>query len=164
MLKAPRRKSRIAVIVPADVTVTAPQRKAVPKALREQVWRTHVGESYKAKCCVTWCSNQITPFDYEVGHNVRMPLKGDIPSPSHLQCDGVPHSQGGSFELANLRPICSRCNKSMGDNYTIDQWNALITVPAPSRCCFLPFLCCRAPESVRSDQPSPLTTSASKST
>ena len=145
MLKAPRRKSRIAVIVPADATVTAPQRKAVPKALREQVWRTHVGESYKAKCCVTWCTNQITPFDYEVGHN-------------------VPHSQGGSLELTNLRPICGRCNKSMGDNYTIDQWNALITVPASSRCCFLPFLCCRAPESVRSDQPSPLTTSASKST
>lgn len=143
MLKAPRRKSRIAVIVPTDVTVPAPpQRKAVPKALREQVWRTHIGESYKAKCAVTWCTNQITPFDYEVGHN-------------------VPHSQGGSLELANLRPICGRCNKSMGDNYTIDQWNELIR-PASSRC--LPLLCCRGSVSVRSDPLSPQTTSASKST
>ena len=24
--------------------------------------------------------------------------------------------------LENLRPICSRCNLSMGNNYTIDDW------------------------------------------
>ena len=146
MLKAPRRKSRTAIIIPITDPPAPAQalnpRKAIPKALREQVWRHHIGESYKAKCCVTWCTNQITPFDYEVGHN-------------------VPHSQGGGIELANLRPICGRCNRSMGDTYTIDQWNRLVA-PAPSRCRWL--CCCTSSVSAHSDQPSPPTTSASKST
>lgn len=149
MLKVPHRKSRAKILVPEVVAAAgadAPNpRKTIPKALREQVWRHHIGESYKAKCCVTWCTNQITPFDYEVGHN-------------------IPHSQGGSMELANLRPICGRCNRSMGSAYTIDQWNQLVAQP-PSRCLrWLFCCCCRSSVSAHLDQPSPPTTSASKST
>lgn len=78
----------------------------IPKALREQVWRTHAGAVFETKCIVKWCSNRMTVFDFEVGHN-------------------VPESRGGATEISNLRPICGRCNKSMGNRYTITQWNEL---------------------------------------
>ena len=78
----------------------------IPKAIREEVWRTYNQQHYEAKCYVTWCTNKITVFNYEVGHN-------------------IPESKGGSLAIKNLRPICSRCNSSMGNHYTIDQWNRL---------------------------------------
>jgi 5-methylcytosine-specific restriction endonuclease McrA len=83
----------------------------IPKGLREQVWRTYNGTNGVAKCFVTWCTNRVTTFDYEVGHN-------------------VPESKGGATDIANLRPICGRCNRSMGNTYTIDQWNAMSALPS----------------------------------
>lgn len=78
----------------------------LPKALREQVWKNYYGETFGKKCYVKWCENMISPFNFEVGHN-------------------VPRSKGGSDSLDNLRPICSNCNKSMGDRYTIDEFSSL---------------------------------------
>lgn len=78
----------------------------IPKALREQVWVTYIGNKFKTKCTVSWCRNKITVFDYHVGHN-------------------IPESQGGTLSISNLRPICARCNLSMSDNYSIDEWNKL---------------------------------------
>lgn len=78
----------------------------IPKALREQVWLTHIGKKYEAKCYIRWCKNTITVFDFQSGHN-------------------IPESKGGKTDLSNLRPICSRCNSSMNDNYTIDEWTNL---------------------------------------
>ena len=75
----------------------------IPKALREQVWLTHIGKKYDSKCYISWCKNQITVFDFQCGHN-------------------LPESKGGKTDLQNLRPICSRCNSSMNDAYTIDEW------------------------------------------
>lgn len=85
---------------------TAVNKAKIPKALREQVWRKHMGDQFKSKCVVTWCTNTINVFDFEVGHN-------------------IPESKGGVTLLENLRPICSRCNKSMGARYTIDEWNRI---------------------------------------
>ena len=81
-------------------------RKAIPKALREQVWVVHCGKVFVQKCKVKWCENTITPFDFDVGHN-------------------VPVSKGGTNDIDNLRPICAKCNKSMGDTYTIDEFSEL---------------------------------------
>lgn len=81
-------------------------RKAIPKALREQVWVVHCGKIFTQKCKVKWCENNITPFDFEVGHN-------------------IPVSKGGTNDIDNLRPICAKCNKSMGDTYTIDEFSEL---------------------------------------
>ena len=39
------------------------KKKAIPKALREQVWRKYIGEKFKNKCHISWCKNTITVFD-----------------------------------------------------------------------------------------------------
>ena len=87
----------------------------IPLALREQVWLLYCGERFKYKCLVAWCENILTPFSFEVGHN-------------------VPESKGGATQLSNLRPICSKCNKSMGDRYTIDEFSKLSRPRSWLRC------------------------------
>jgi 5-methylcytosine-specific restriction endonuclease McrA len=79
---------------------------SIPAALREQVWVVHAGRSFERKCLVPWCQNMMTVFDFHVGHN-------------------VPESKGGATDLANLRPICARCNLSMGSQYSIEEWGRL---------------------------------------
>lgn len=79
---------------------------AIPKALREQVWISWMGKKFSNKCNVTWCENIISVFDFECGHN-------------------VPESKGGATDINNLRPICGKCNRSMGDEYTIDEFSSL---------------------------------------
>jgi len=78
----------------------------IPGALREQVWISWVGKKFSNKCNVKWCETIISVFDFECGHN-------------------VPESKGGATDINNLRPICGKCNRSMGDEYTIDQFSAL---------------------------------------
>jgi HNH endonuclease len=80
------------------------RKKKIPKALRNQVWIVHMGEHFRAKCFTSWCTNIITPFTFEAGHN-------------------VPESHGGQTTIHNLVPICSNCNKSMGNSYTFDEWS-----------------------------------------
>jgi len=82
------------------------KKTTIPRALREQVWRKNVGDKFESKCFIDWCTNRMTVFDFHVGHN-------------------RPESKGGATELLNLKPICSRCNLSMGNTYTIEQWNKL---------------------------------------
>ena len=82
-------------------------RKAnIPKAIREQVWLKSFGKIYENACYVHWCENIINVFDFHVGHD-------------------VPESKGGSLNINNLKPICARCNYSMSDNYTIQEWQKL---------------------------------------
>lgn len=80
-------------------------KQKIPKALREQVWLLKVGRKFDTKCKIDWCTNQMNVFDYQCGHN-------------------TPESKGGDMTVENLVPICSRCNLSMGNKYTIDEWNA----------------------------------------
>ena len=87
------------------------QKGKIPRAIREQVWLKHVGKKFETKCTVKWCKNIITPFEFTCGHN-------------------IPESKGGTITLGNLYPICSRCNLSMGDRYTIREWDKLCT-PVP---------------------------------
>ncbi len=75
----------------------------IPKALREALWLKHCGKSFEVKCHTTWCQNLITAYDFQAGHN-------------------VPECRGGATTLDNLVPICSRCNLSMGSQYTFDEW------------------------------------------
>ena len=94
------------------------KKKKIPKALREQVWKKYFGKKYQHKCYVSWCNNTIDVFNFHVGHN-------------------KPESYGGKLNINNLRPICSRCNHSMSNNYTIQQWNHLGRKQKTSWCCLL---------------------------
>jgi 5-methylcytosine-specific restriction endonuclease McrA len=97
---------------------TPVDRKAkVPRAVREQVWLTSVGAKYEAKCGVRWCTNKMNVFDFHVGHN-------------------IPESKGGTLDIKNLQAICSRCNLSMGNQYSIDEWNNMSKVAATGCLCF----------------------------
>lgn len=71
------------------------RKKAIPKVVRQNVWNTYMGEySGKGKC---FCCNytELTSFQFECGHVIS-------------------EYNGGDVNIANLRPICSLCNKSMG--------------------------------------------------
>ena len=76
------------------------KKKNIPIKIKEEVWLNHFGKVYENKCFVSWCHNMITVFNFEAGHD-------------------IPESKGGTIDLFNLYPICSKCNKSMGDRYTI---------------------------------------------
>jgi len=80
------------------------QKAHIPKALREQVWIQHYGPIFHNKCPTRWCQNRVNVFDFQVGHN-------------------VPESKGGSTTIDNLIPICGRCNLSMSNTYTFDEWS-----------------------------------------
>ena len=80
------------------------RKKNIPKKIREEVWIRYFKKKYQSKCYISWCSNTVDVFNFQVGHN-------------------IPESKGGTLSLNNLKPICDRCNYSMGSNYTIDEWN-----------------------------------------
>ena len=86
-------------------------KEKIPKALREQVWLVHMGKTFEKKCRITWCENRITVFDFQCGHD-------------------IPESHGGATTIQNLVPICSRCNLSMSNTYTIQQWNQFSKPPS----------------------------------
>jgi len=88
----------------------------IPKALRENVWIQYLGKRYEAKCYVSWCRNTINVFNFHVGHN-------------------KPESKGGKTKLDNLRPICARCNLSMGAKYSIDEWDTKFK--PDNKCCII---------------------------
>ncbi len=89
------------------------RKKKIPKALSEQVWISRMGHVFEGKCRVKWCKNNMTAFDFECGHN-------------------IPESKGGKTTLDNLIPICGRCNRGMGDRYTIDEWSTKFAPKQPS--------------------------------
>jgi 5-methylcytosine-specific restriction endonuclease McrA len=78
----------------------------IPKAIREQCWLKNMGEVFETTCYIHWCKNKINVFNFQVGHD-------------------IPESKGGSLNIDNLKPICCRCNLSMGNRYTIQEWNKL---------------------------------------
>ena len=86
----------------------------IPKAVREQVWITHIGTKFQTKCHVKWCKNQINVFNFHCGHN-------------------IPESKGGPTSINNLLPICANCNLSMKDKYTIQEWSE--NYKTKSYCC-----------------------------
>ena len=78
-------------------------KKKIPKAIREQLWIEKIGKNFESKCKTTWCKNKINVFDFQAGHD-------------------IPACRGGSHDITNLIPICSRCNLSMGSQHTFKEW------------------------------------------
>ncbi len=79
------------------------KKQKIPKALREQLWLQKVGKKFECKCKTSWCKNKINVFDFQAGHD-------------------MPESRGGDTSISNLVPICSRCNLSMGNQFTFKEW------------------------------------------
>lgn len=71
-------------------------RRRIPKAKRRAIWVKYVGEYIFTTNCLCCNSNHIDPFTFESGH-----IKA--------------HSMGGSDDISNLVPICSICNRDMGN-------------------------------------------------
>lgn len=86
---------------------TKHRKEPIPKALREQVWLQYGGPQFYKKCSVSWCTNQVSAFQFHVGHNIA-------------------EAKGGPTELSNLRVICASCNLSMGTK-SIDEWSKSVT-------------------------------------
>lgn len=69
-------------------------RRKIPKGVRESVWNRYIGkDKIEGKCYV--CDRTIRITNFEVGHNKAV-------------------AKGGSNRITNLRPICRKCNSSMG--------------------------------------------------
>ena len=82
------------------------KRKSIPAAVRTAVWNTYIGEHYGTARCFTNCGNSISQANFQCGHVVS-------------------DKDGGQATVDNLRPICQRCNTSMGSmnmNQFIAQW------------------------------------------
>ena len=62
----------------------------------------------------------MTVFDFHVGHD-------------------KPESKGGKLRVDNLKPICARCNLSMSNNYSIQEWIKLNEPPPKTICCCFRF-------------------------
>ena len=62
--------------------------------MRDAVWRNGIGNIYEGVCTVCLI-NVITPLNFECGHVIA-------------------ESKGGKTIVPNLRPICNKCNRSMG--------------------------------------------------
>lgn len=77
--------------------------RSITPILREKTWNKRYRRMDRGKCCVSWCTHEITPRRFHAGHN-------------------IPYSCGGPTTLRNLEPICRQCNLQMNDRYTIDEW------------------------------------------
>lgn len=75
-------------------SLTQSTRPRISKTLRSLVWDKYVGLNKGSSKCI--CGIRIYQLNFECGHI-------------------VPYSKGGPTTLDNLRPICSMCNKSMGN-------------------------------------------------
>jgi hypothetical protein len=110
---------------------TKKRKQNIPKAVKEQLWVRDMGCVFEGKCKVSWCTNKVTVFDFQCGHN-------------------IPESKGGETTLPNLQAICARCNTSMGDRYTIDEWSKLhqttqVAIEAPRPKSIWRFFRCFSP-------------------
>jgi uncharacterized protein with PIN domain len=69
------------------------KRKTIPKKVKEDLWIRHFGKKFKGDCFV--CNNVIETHKFEAGHIKSV-------------------AKGGSDNISNLKPICMKCNRSMG--------------------------------------------------
>src|SRR5690606_26944728 len=72
------------------------KRKAIPKTVKSKVWNTYIGNEKGISKCMCCQSHEISQMNFEAGHVIA-------------------DSKGGKSTVKNLRPICSLCNKSMGN-------------------------------------------------
>ena len=67
----------------------------IPRALKMAVWKTNIGLEHGTALCLVCNVNAINQFDFHCGHITA-------------------EAEGGETCLSNLRPVCAKCNQSMG--------------------------------------------------
>ena len=75
--------------------ITKQKKKQIPSALRISVWDANGGKDQRKMECYVKCGNIIDVTNFECGH---------------VEAE----SKGGKTTLKNLKPICKKCNLSMG--------------------------------------------------
>lgn len=75
-------------------------RPSIPKSLKNKVWNEYIGKEKGVGICMC-CGSEIDSKKFDCGH-IEAVVKG------------------GKTILENLRPICSTCNKSMGDQNLLE--------------------------------------------
>ena len=78
----------------------------IPKIKKQEVWYHYIGDEIGKIKCLCCNINDITQLEFHCGHI-------------------LPKSKGGEMSLNNLRPICSKCNLSMGNENMIEFMNRL---------------------------------------
>lgn len=73
----------------------------ITAAIKILCWDTHVGKYVAATKCLCCKNIEITQHNHECGHIVA-------------------RSDGGTLDVDNLRPICHKCNNSMGSMNMIE--------------------------------------------
>ena len=75
-------------------------KEKIPKIKKQEIWHYYIGEEIGKTKCLCCSINFITQFDFHCGHIEAK-------------------SCGGDLSLENLRPICAKCNLSMGNENMI---------------------------------------------
>ena len=74
---------------------TTKKKKSIPKKIKNEVWDYYIGKEFGLAKCLCCKSNEISKSDFHAGHFIS-------------------ENNGGKVNVANLRPICTGCNLSMG--------------------------------------------------
>jgi 5-methylcytosine-specific restriction endonuclease McrA len=77
------------------------KKKGVPTTVRIACWNTYIGEDVGKHVCMCCQNLFITQHNFHCGHVVA-------------------EAKGGSTDVSNLRPICEKCNYSMGTENMAD--------------------------------------------
>ena len=77
------------------ILVTQVKKKKINDSLKTSVWNKYIGTSIGETDCYCCGNSKISQRDFHAGHVIA-------------------ESTGGETNLENLRPICSKCNQSMG--------------------------------------------------
>ena len=96
-----------------EILVIKKRKARVPRALKEQVWIKHNKKKFQVKCPIEWCKNKINCFNHHVSHI-------------------IPESKGGPTNIENLKPICAKCNLSMSNTHTMDEFSELYASHQPT--------------------------------
>lgn len=78
-----------------------PKKKPIPPRIRERVWSEYIGDDNKTGKCLCCSETIIDKKNFNCGH-----VKSE--------------KDGGVITVDNLRPICSKCNGSMGTQNMLD--------------------------------------------
>lgn len=71
------------------------KRKTIPAPLKRDCWNKWIGPNVAHTYCLCCNQHKISMNDFEAGHVIS-------------------DAEGGELSVDNLKPICSKCNKSMG--------------------------------------------------